>query len=378
VLTGDNSMMHIRDSAYETNSSSSHSLTIAEDDLLELSFGADALRSGVISLTIAADEYGDAVYFDTKWKRFYSPENKLLYALIAAAGGEVWSSMGNDDLLPGLIDGLKNSRKLSDQKATKRVLSLLAWVREETGCGIELRFAPTVASDKRHVAITDNYGELIFPLFADASRLRQFMFSRNSFVQTGYDNETPPFEIATDDRGYEVYFASKMVDADNLEYGFTLGWDREAKSIKFSEHGSTVFYGPVEFGFELFNPFDVSGVARLHISAVSMAVPAYVSNWPEDMRDLDDDYHVTREETAKYLLNNVISHAMRVSQQSNARSILTVAPGIEPVVYEVGTRPNIPRNIYDCPSAEIDVRCDLKTLGSIRRSVKKLAKEYAS
>lgn len=66
----------IRDACFESNSSSSHSLVIANGDVFELSFSSSETRQGKVILS--GQEYGY-----TRWFRFYRPENILAYLIIA-------------------------------------------------------------------------------------------------------------------------------------------------------------------------------------------------------------------------------------------------------------------------------------------------------
>lgn len=66
----------IRDAAFESNSSSSHSLVIANGDVFELSFPAADTRLGKVILSGQDEGY-------TRWFRFYRPENILAYLIIA-------------------------------------------------------------------------------------------------------------------------------------------------------------------------------------------------------------------------------------------------------------------------------------------------------
>lgn len=66
----------IRDAAFESNSSSSHSLVLANGDVFELSFSLSETRQGKVILSAQEQGY-------TRWFRFYRPENILAYLIIA-------------------------------------------------------------------------------------------------------------------------------------------------------------------------------------------------------------------------------------------------------------------------------------------------------
>ena len=66
----------IRETTFESNSSSSHSLVIADGDVFELSFSCAETRQGKVVLSAQEQGY-------TRWFRFYRPENILSYLIIA-------------------------------------------------------------------------------------------------------------------------------------------------------------------------------------------------------------------------------------------------------------------------------------------------------
>ncbi len=167
----------IRRNVFETNSSSSHSLTLSQSDLVPQPFATDVLRAGVVMVGKA--EYG------WEWHRYYSAVNKLSYLLTQVAQ--------YDDVPEG--DPERVTELMID--AHPQLRSLVDAVREHTG--VELRFTPGSTGYIDH----DSVG-VGSELLGDSEALRQFLFS-DAYVETGNDNTGPGWTIQTD-RGEELYY----------------------------------------------------------------------------------------------------------------------------------------------------------------------------
>jgi len=118
----------VRNQVFETNSSSSHSITIAADDVLDLSFDRESVRKGVISITPRLNGYGSEQF------RYVTPEGKLGYLLIMAAGGEI-------ELQPDVFGGEEIDIipvLLQDEERAANIRALIDFVRDERRC--EIRF----------------------------------------------------------------------------------------------------------------------------------------------------------------------------------------------------------------------------------------------
>lgn len=165
--------VQIRRNVFETNSSSSHSLTVSTGDLVGVPFEADELRDGVIE--VSAGEYG------WEWRRFYKAKEKIRYLVTQVTKGKVSEA--------ALVEN-------------PHVALLATVIREHTGC--ELKLVPSSGSIDHQSALGE--GEVGMELFEDAGRLKQFIFSEDCYLQTGNDNNGAPWEILSD-KGRELFYA---------------------------------------------------------------------------------------------------------------------------------------------------------------------------
>lgn len=170
-------MTNIRHSVYETNSSSSHCVVIAPGDMLDLAFSQEALRKGLV--TIRPDHlYGRG------YKRIRTPEGKLAYLLVVAAGGYI-DARGKGDLLPSM-------------RVKPAVQKIVAAVKKLTGCALEVRYDPQ-SNDKMldgYIMAEVRNGFVVDP--TDLQTFNQLLFNSNSYIETGDGESDPPLRIRTD------------------------------------------------------------------------------------------------------------------------------------------------------------------------------------
>jgi hypothetical protein len=193
----------IRKSVFETNSSSSHSLTMSPGDIVAQPFSDAVLRSGL--LQVGVGEFG------WTYERFYTAENKIRYLLTQITRGEVPES---DDIAGSLRESYSSFNLLCDV------------VKAHTGVDIEV-LPSSGYIDHESVGVG-------MELFQDEEKLKQFLFSADSYVETGNDNEEPPALMYTD-RGspeptYGEHYATPASDA--IATQFTLSrWPENLKSL---------------------------------------------------------------------------------------------------------------------------------------------------
>lgn len=189
-------MNQIRDRVFETNSSSSHSVTVSEEEIFDRSFDKEVLREGVLVLRKPRYEFDD-------WMRFYKPENILNFLIV----GEVearqyadWQNAGSEfpsdrtadiDVIPILCEHYENVR------------AAVEFIREE--CGIEVRMMME-PGDPGHFE-TGDLGH-IDGYLGNRDLLRRALFSSGSFVETIPENSFPADRVPTDvgtvvETGYE-------------------------------------------------------------------------------------------------------------------------------------------------------------------------------
>lgn len=172
-------MQTIRKNVFETNSSSSHSLTMDAADVVTIPFSKEELRSG--SILVGLGEYG------WEWHRYYSPKGKIAYLLTQLLCEQ------------GTPSGTAESATAELCAENNKVAILCEVVKEHTGC--YLLIAPDSGGYVDHESVG-----LGIELFDDKEALRKFIFSENSFVETGNDNSSPRKTIETD-KGYsEEYY----------------------------------------------------------------------------------------------------------------------------------------------------------------------------
>lgn len=172
-------MQQVRQSVFETNSSSSHSLTLSQDNLVDLPLSALTLRRGTLSLQLS--DYG------WEWHRYYTPEEKANYLLTAAWGGGC------------APDGSEESAVQAMREENPRVDMLCRVIEEHTG--VKVLVVPGCSGYVDHQSVGVG-----LPLFESEDLLKQFLFSKDAFIQTGNDNSDPGRFIDTD-RGHEETFA---------------------------------------------------------------------------------------------------------------------------------------------------------------------------
>jgi hypothetical protein len=166
----------IRGSVFETNSSSSHSVTVSGKEMADFGLSKEELRSGVIRIE---QDFG----FGWAEDKFHDTKTKIAYLLINAAGGAINAAGGyitgsaEFDLVPSL-------RTRSEQAA-----KLISFVEKATGCKLEFYADGYVSVDSESNGVGM---ELIDGLDdGNSDKLRTFLFSRESYLETGNDNSDP-------------------------------------------------------------------------------------------------------------------------------------------------------------------------------------------
>lgn len=168
----------IRKNVFETNSSSSHSLTMSKGDLTAQPFAKDVLRAGRVYLS--KHEYG------WEWHRYYGAHAKADY---------LFTQIFESDTIPsGKPESITQTLREDNEK-----FDMLCRVIEEH-TGVKVYVEPGTRGYVDH----DSHG-VGMELFESEKKLHQFLFSPESFVQTGNDNDSPGRVISTD-RGDEHFY----------------------------------------------------------------------------------------------------------------------------------------------------------------------------
>lgn len=180
------SKIQIRKSVFETNSSSSHSLTMGTGDLSQPPFDAEVLRSGIIPVTVG--EYG------WEYFRYYMPINKIKYLLTQVTRGSLPSAEDLEN------EGLTLTESVREDSRIDRLFKV---VEEHTGCKIEVQPGSGYVDHD-----SDDVG---MDLLRDTTALHQFLFDQSAYIETSNDNDGPPWQISNDKpEGAECYFVSQM------------------------------------------------------------------------------------------------------------------------------------------------------------------------
>ena len=179
-----------RDQVFETNSSSSHSVTVAEGEMFDRSFDRQSIRKGVVTLNKPTGEYDE-------WKRFYKPENILTFLIVAEVEARQFEGReglplsfrsgrkGRIDILPTLCEHYPNVKKAID------------FLGEEYGLGFRMMMEPEDEGffDTGDLDHQDGF-------LGDPEILRRVLFCSGSFVQTteenGWPSETVPTDLGTE------------------------------------------------------------------------------------------------------------------------------------------------------------------------------------
>ncbi|MNU37259.1 hypothetical protein D3C71_259120 [compost metagenome] len=200
----------IRDAVFETNSSSSHSVTVAAEEMRDFNLDKETIREGVLKAQVFPDGYG------WQWIRFYKPENVLAYLLYQAMPME----MRRDD--PAV--GVDLAEKV---KESPRARHIIETVEKATGLRVEYVF-PEVEGSHFYVDHESGGNGMEFASAGREDELLRLIFGRNSYIEMGNDNSQAG-EYIQSDIGDILSCQEKMLDEPidgeaSFEADFSLGW----------------------------------------------------------------------------------------------------------------------------------------------------------
>lgn len=178
--------LNIRGNVFETNSSSSHSVTVAKAEIFDRGFDKDALREGVVIME-KRDDYDVSL-------RLYKPENILAFLISceidesAYPGSDLWDALGLDtksetdrNILPAI------------RRSYPAVDSAIAFLEEHTGAAFKLMIKP----DDSGSFSTGNLSRIEGNLH-NRGRLMKLLFNSRSFIELTEENGFAGEEIDTD------------------------------------------------------------------------------------------------------------------------------------------------------------------------------------
>lgn len=175
----------IRSNVFETNSSSSHSLTLSQEALVPAPFPPQVLRRGYVDISLGE--------FGWEWQRYYDPIAKLSYLATQVTDGHV-------------PEDCPDNMDVSTYEHNQELQMLGQVVKEHTGC--EMRIYGSGYIDHQSAKSDGANG---MELFDDKEKLKRFIFDANSYIETGNDNDGPGWFINTD-RGQEKVFLSRIAE----------------------------------------------------------------------------------------------------------------------------------------------------------------------
>jgi len=168
--------IQVRNGVFETNSSSSHALTLGADEVRDLSLLEDALKEGVIR--VSCDRY-----FGWEWQRLHRPENKIAY-MIAQMAPEVIRDASSMDAGPDEV------REALFRKSDA-IRQIIEGVEDATGCKVE------ISADTDFFGV-DHDSSGVHRDVLRSGKVLDFILSPKSFIQLGNDNDRAPAAMETD------------------------------------------------------------------------------------------------------------------------------------------------------------------------------------
>jgi hypothetical protein len=181
---------NIRDGVFETNSSSSHSLTMAPGEIADFAIDRQALRDGKITVRLGG--------FGTSYHRYYLPSNKLAYLLAYMTDASYLEEIPSGNY--NVAFALRRHSDWIDRLVTK--------VERLTGCVLEvIPERPYLDSQARETGVADH-------LVRDIDAMVALVFSPDSMVQTGsdeyYAGEFIPTDRGAPEPAYPLQVAEKV------------------------------------------------------------------------------------------------------------------------------------------------------------------------
>lgn len=150
-------MRQIRSKVFETNSSSSHSLTVVAAEVLDFStyISKEQAQSGVLVI-----EYGE---FGWEKEYHYDFTTKLSY----------------------LLTDIKCLTRADDITQTQQFQEVNALIKEKLGVSLEVEGDGYIDHQSVGTAVS---------ILPDKEKLSNFLFGPNSYVETGNDNEYDDYD----------------------------------------------------------------------------------------------------------------------------------------------------------------------------------------
>jgi hypothetical protein len=341
----------VRDAAYETNSSSAHSLTMAEGDIFDRTFAQSELRSGLLCLQYPTVDYPGFSVYGLDWFRYYKPENILLYLLTQAAGGRIVEEGDLGSLVKHLAAD------------SSRVRDFLAVVRSETKCDVV--FDGDSWTDFGDLVIDHESLGLGLDVLTDPGKLRHLLFGRESYVQTGGD--LPPLYINTDS-GPKFYAPELLSEGEGLAHWAEIEIVDNDVITYLDDEGLQLTNGLN--GFDVFDVFGCKAI-RAHVTGFEVSFAHYVSAIPEEFRLLEDELDRDPQARANNMMSaflHMVTKRYRLKRKDGVRN-LTLSDGFLPSFTEVGESHQSATRLNDCSTIKMKFHLDAATRDIMRSFV---------
>jgi hypothetical protein len=328
--------VQIRDRCFESNSSSTHSVSVAAEDVIERTFPQDMLRAGIVQLHSNPAGYGWGYH------RYYRPENILAYFVTLAYGQwVVMPNMAGKDIMP-----------LLRKKAA--VDRLISFMEKEHRCQFEYIYPEKTEFVTLGVHVDS--GSTLMSVLDDWTMFRTLMFGRESYLQTGNDNQGPGLRIASD-LGDQLYDHSIMRIDPVLPRKFTISVTDDGRLVDYSDDEGHA-HNPKIRSFDLPRLFGkAKDTVDLHIEACAVDMPVW-----ERKTQTPPDYKAIAE---NILFDFIHDTKWKQTGLSNGR-IVTIAPDLEISLAFNGSSDEPVRGFTSANSFTLDVLCDDQTLGIVR------------
>lgn len=257
--------LRVRKKVFETNSSSSHALHSEPDDTIDANTTKDVLRKGVIEVNLRS--------FDQEWMRYYKLENKIAYLLVQAC--------------QGMIDGEANVKYWGDylRNNSPKAEQLLALVEKITRCKVKVDLCSA-----GFAWIPHKQQGIASDLFESPEKMKTFLFSSKSYVQTRYDNNFCE-EIDTDLGVSEPFYKSHYVSEAIGDTEFTIKFDDRWSAVEFDSNEVSLYA-------DLNDNQDALDIKNAMNDVVIVGAKAFyekpssfyygISNLHEEMADIND------------------------------------------------------------------------------------------
>lgn len=184
--------IQIRENVFETNSSSSHSLTITKDDMLIHNFPDEELSNGQVNILLKS--------FGWEQERLYTPSNKASYMLADCLDDDFKKTLSGRD---GSFENLRDSIV---ENSSRGALVIEA-IEAHTGCEVFIQGGDCYVD---HQSVGTSY-----QIPEEIDDITHFLFS-NSCITLGNDNRDDPVVITNDlASGSEPFGPTRRESWDN-------------------------------------------------------------------------------------------------------------------------------------------------------------------